>query len=47
MTYLARNFDHCSVEQPVLGACLIDSVRLDAVLSRLAPSDFAEPLQSI
>lgn len=42
MTYLARNFDHCPVEQAVIGACIMDAVRLDAVRSRLNPEDFQE-----
>lgn len=44
MTYLARNFDHAPVEQGVVGACLMDAVRLDGVLGRLAASDFQEPI---
>jgi replicative DNA helicase len=42
VSYLVRDFDHAPVEQGVVGACLLDAIRLDSVLSRLSPADFQE-----
>lgn len=44
MTFLARDFDQVPVEQAVVGACLMDAVRLDAVLARVAADDFQEAI---
>jgi replicative DNA helicase len=44
MTYLARDFDHAPVEQAVIGACMMDAIRLDAVLARVDANDFREPV---